>query len=125
MPATDIHRVEQPMAELGAHLGAEELFVQYAPFVAKFLARLGVAHQDIPDAVQEVFLVVHAQGGYTPRSARPTTWLASIAVHIAQSARRANRKRQLAVQETVIEEAPAKATSPLDAAMASQQLKQL
>jgi RNA polymerase sigma-70 factor (ECF subfamily) len=75
------------------HLGASELFVAHAPFVARFLARLGARPGDLDDLVQEVFLVAHRQGGFTPDGGRPTTWLAHIAIRIASNARRTARRR--------------------------------
>jgi len=76
-----------------AHLGARELFLAHAPFVARFLARLGAQPADIDDLVQEVFLVAHRLGGFIPDRGRATTWLAHIAVRIASNARRTRRRR--------------------------------
>jgi RNA polymerase sigma-70 factor (ECF subfamily) len=69
-------------------LSAEDLFRQHARFVARFLVRLGVHHEDLDDVVQEVFLVVHAQGGYVPGPAKPTSYLGSIALRAASTQRR-------------------------------------
>lgn len=69
-------------------LGAEELYRRHAGFVAGFLARLGVRAQEAQDMVQEVFLVAHRHGGFRPGVARPTTWLARIAIHVAARRRR-------------------------------------
>ena len=76
-----------------AHLGARELFVAHASFVARFLARLGVRPADLDDLVQEVFLVAHRHGGFTPDRGRATTWLAHIATRVASNARRTLRRR--------------------------------
>ena len=75
-------------------LGAEALFRRHAGFVAGFLARLGLHALEIEDAVQEVFLVAHRRGGYVEGPARPTTWLAEIALRVAQARRRAARRRR-------------------------------
>jgi RNA polymerase sigma-70 factor (ECF subfamily) len=77
-----------------AHLGARELFVAHAPFVARFLARLGASRSDLDDLVQEVFLVAHRHGGFTPDRGRATTWLAHIAMRVASNARRTRRRRK-------------------------------
>jgi RNA polymerase sigma-70 factor (ECF subfamily) len=69
-------------------LGAEALFRAHASFVAGFLVRLGVRHADLDDLMQEVFMVVHRRGGFRPGPARPTTWLARIAIRIAMAHRR-------------------------------------
>jgi RNA polymerase sigma-70 factor (ECF subfamily) len=75
------------------HLDSAELFRSYAPFVANFLARMGVARSDIDDLVQEVFLVAHRAGGYAPGPAKPTTYLASIAFRAATTHRRKRNTR--------------------------------
>ena len=69
----------------------EELFKRHAVFVAKFLRRLGVKDDAIDDAVQDVFLVVHKSGGYAPGAAKPTTYLATVAIHAAAAYRRRER----------------------------------
>ncbi len=73
-------------------VGTESLFRKHAPFVARLLARLGVAGDELDDAVQEVFLVVHRHGGYMPGPATPAGYLASIAVRVAASRRRRVRR---------------------------------
>ncbi len=58
-------------------LSTEELFRRFAPFVARFLYRLGVGSEGLDDLVQEVFLVVHRRGGYKSGPAKPTSYLAT------------------------------------------------
>jgi RNA polymerase sigma-70 factor (ECF subfamily) len=80
-----------------ARLSTEELFRQHAPFVARLLHRLGVPTREIDDVVQQVFVVVHKNGGYVRGPATPTSYLGAIAVKAASSARRrdgAQRSRQ-------------------------------
>jgi RNA polymerase sigma-70 factor (ECF subfamily) len=72
---------------------AEALFRLHAPFVARFLFRLGVHRQAIDDLVQDVFLVAHRDGGYRPGPASATTYLASIAVRLVANQRRRARTR--------------------------------
>jgi RNA polymerase sigma-70 factor, ECF subfamily len=75
----------------------DELFRKHAPFVARLLHRLGVPAREIDDVVQQVFVVVHRNGGYVPGPATPTSYLGAIAVKAASSARRrdgAQRSRQ-------------------------------
>lgn len=74
-------------------LTTEELFNNYAPFVARMLFRLGVPASELDDVLQEVFLVVHRLGGYAPGPATPTTFLAHVAFNAARSARRSERTR--------------------------------
>jgi RNA polymerase sigma-70 factor (ECF subfamily) len=54
---------------------------------------MGVLRSDIDDLVQEVFLVAHRNGGYTPGPAKPTTYLASIAFRAATTHRRKRQTR--------------------------------
>jgi RNA polymerase sigma-70 factor, ECF subfamily len=75
----------------------EELFRKHAPFVARLLLRFGVPAREIDDVVQQVFVVVHKNGGYVQGPATPTSYLGAIAVKAASSARRrdsAQRSRQ-------------------------------
>jgi RNA polymerase sigma-70 factor (ECF subfamily) len=66
----------------------EELFRKHAPFVARLLHRLGVPAREIDDVVQQVFVVVHKNGGYVQGPATPTSYLGAIAVKAASSQRR-------------------------------------
>lgn len=75
-------------------MDVEALFRAHAGFVAGFLARLGVPRADVDDRVQEVFLVAHRKGGYTPGQGQPRTWLGAIAVRVASTARRSVARRR-------------------------------
>jgi RNA polymerase sigma-70 factor (ECF subfamily) len=87
-------------------LSSEHLFRSYAAFVARFLVQLGVHPTDLDDVVQEVFLVVHARGGYTPGPAKVTSYLGSIAVHAAQSYRRKQTRRRNRAADHPLDELP-------------------
>jgi len=86
----------------------DELFRRHAAFVARFLSRLGVGGDELDDAVQEVFLVVHRHGGYTPGPATATSYLASIAIRAAANHRRRGRK----TRERSTDVAPDETSSP-------------
>lgn len=79
-----------------APISAKALFREHARFVARFVVRCGIAPSEVDDVLQDVFLVAHAHGGYRPGPARPTSWLAAIAVRIAASHRRRARVRAFA-----------------------------
>jgi RNA polymerase sigma-70 factor, ECF subfamily len=68
-------------------LNLHEAYVAHAPFVANSLRRLGVRAEEVPDALQEVFLVVHSlRDDYDPlRPLRP--WLFGIGYRVAARAR--------------------------------------
>ncbi|HKU43305.1 MAG TPA: sigma-70 family RNA polymerase sigma factor [Polyangiales bacterium] len=82
-------------------LGAEALFRAHAAFIASFLHRLGTHPTEVEDLLQEVFIVAHRKGGYVPGPATPRSWLAAIAVRIAQAGRRAHKRREPAAGEVV------------------------
>ena len=103
-------------------MDAEGLFRSYAPFVAGFVARLGVSESDVQDLVQEVFLVAHRRGGYLAGAARPTTWLAEIALRVVSTSRRTRRRRPEALDEAEILRAPTGAGTPADAAETAETL---
>ena len=73
-------------------LDSKQLFEQHAQFVARFIFRMGIRDADLDDLLQEVFLVAHRLGGYHPGPAKPTTFLATIAVKLVKTER---RKRQV------------------------------
>lgn len=89
-----------------ASLSSEQLFRAHGGFVARFLLQLGVKPMDLDDIVQEVFLVVHARGGYTPGRAKVTSYLGSIAVHAAQSYRRKQAQRRTRESAESMDELP-------------------
>jgi RNA polymerase sigma-70 factor, ECF subfamily len=73
---------------------AATLFRIHAPFVARFLFRLGVSAEDLDDVVQEVFLVAHRRGGYARGPASRMTYLANITMSAAWSWRRRDRTQR-------------------------------
>ncbi|NOY92157.1 MAG: RNA polymerase sigma factor [Deltaproteobacteria bacterium] len=83
---------------MNSTLDAEQLFRDHAAFAAAFLHRLGVPERDVPDLVQEVFLVIHRKGGFRPGAAKPRSYVGAIAFRIASAHRR--RKRPLLAPET-------------------------
>src|SRR6476646_5944197 len=84
-------------------LSTEELFRRFAPFVARFLYRLGVDSDGLDDVVQEVFVVVHRRGGYKAGPAKPTSYLATIATNAASAYRRRRRIEQARSSDAEVE----------------------
>lgn len=105
-------------------VAAGELFRRHAAFVARFLVRYGISVGDVDDVLQEVFLVAHRHGGYRPGPAKPTTWLATIAVRLAATFRQKARTRSFQqaagpVVEAAVSQAPTpEVTVAIDAEMA-------
>jgi RNA polymerase sigma-70 factor (ECF subfamily) len=110
------------VAEPGQHFGADALYRAHAPFVARFLLRLGVSGEDVSDLVQEVFLVAHRRGGFTVGAAKPTTWLAEIGFRIACDRRKKARRRLEDSNTEVVALAPSPRTLPSDRSEARQSL---
>ena len=108
------------------HLSSADLFKQYAPFVASFLLRMGVSRSDLDDVMQEVFLVAHRLGGYLPGPAKPTTYLANIALRAATTHRRKHQVRSFVrANEELVGGASGDSVSPERAAENQRRLKLL
>jgi RNA polymerase sigma-70 factor (ECF subfamily) len=89
------------------------LFRQHAAFVARFLTRLGVAPGDLDDVLQEVFLVVHAHGGYVAGPAKPTSYLGAIATRAASSYRRRHSTSQRRASSVLPDDLTTRALDPV------------
>jgi RNA polymerase sigma-70 factor (ECF subfamily) len=61
----------------------EALYRQHAPFVAGFLARLGVASRHVDDEVLRVFAEVHRRSACAPAAASMKAWVGAIALRSA------------------------------------------
>lgn len=106
-------------------MDSAELFRRHAPFVARFILRMGAPRADLDDLMQEVFLIAHRNGGYDPGPAKPTTYLASIAFRLVHTERR-KRKVRAFVQSDDEQVSRASGTSnPEQAAVHRQDLEKL
>lgn len=76
-----------------ARIGASALFRAHGAFVAAFVRRMGVDGAELDDVVQDVFLIAHKKGGFVPGTAKPTTWLAAIAMGEVRNRRRKASRR--------------------------------
>jgi RNA polymerase sigma-70 factor, ECF subfamily len=118
----DIHEGEEPSGQTRpAALDAAGLFRRHAAWVAAYVTRLGFRGHDVDDIVQETFLVAHRRGGFREGPARPTTWLAEIALRVAMASRRKQRRAPVADAEAV-DAAPSQAGDPLAGAMHAEAL---
>jgi RNA polymerase sigma-70 factor (ECF subfamily) len=84
-------RATEPRLDVGA------VFREHAALVERALRRYGVAERDLPDARQEVFLVVHRKLAEFEHRALLSTWLYRIAWNVASELRRkaCNRHERL------------------------------
>jgi len=104
----------------GGRMDAEALFRRHAAWTARYVTQLGFRGQDVEDIVQETFLVAHRRGGFLEGPAKPTTWLAQIALRVGMAQRRSTRRAPVADEH--IERAPSSTADPLSGAMSSQAL---
>jgi RNA polymerase sigma-70 factor, ECF subfamily len=78
--------------ELEARPTLLEVHDRHADFVWRSLQRLGVPSDELEDAMQEVFVVVHKKLATFRGDARVTTWLYAIALRVAYATRRRARR---------------------------------
>ena len=107
------------------HLDSAELYRRHAPFVAKFILRMGVPRADLDDMMQEVFLIAHRNGGYEPGPAKPTTYLANIAYRIVYTERRKRKVRSFVESNDDQVSAAGGAGDPEHSAVQNQHMKRL
>ena len=102
-PALLVAREEHVRAQ---QLG--KLFEDHAEFVWRSLRRLGMAHADIEDALQEVFVVVHRRiADYEERSSL-RAWLYAICLRVNSKHRRSRGRRR----EDILDEMPEVTVEP-------------
>ncbi|MGC4086790.1 MAG: sigma-70 family RNA polymerase sigma factor [Polyangiaceae bacterium] len=88
------------VAASAVELDVNRVHEDYADFVWRTLQRLGVVAQDLEDALQEVFVVVHKKLTTFDHSSRLSTWLFGICLRVAAAQRRrAYRRREELVSE--------------------------
>jgi RNA polymerase sigma-70 factor (ECF subfamily) len=71
------------------------IYDEHFPFVWRSLRRLGVFESDLPDAVQDVFLVVHRRLPEFEGRSKMSTWIFGICFRIASDRRKAGRMVKL------------------------------
>jgi len=77
-----------------------EVYHEHFRFVWGSLRRLGVRESDTPDAVQDVFLVVHRRLSEFEGKSKMTTWLFGICTNVATARRRlAHVRREVPSEE--------------------------
>ncbi|WP_146647429.1 RNA polymerase sigma factor [Labilithrix luteola] len=85
---------ERSKAEMPEARSPEDVFVTYFDFVWRSARRLGIREEDVDDAVQEVFVVVHRRFAEFQGRSSIETWLFGILVNVVQHYRR-TRARHL------------------------------
>lgn len=108
MPAASSYTVSREphlreVKRTGADLDFEKIYLEYSAFILLVLRRLGVRHDDVEDACQEVFLVVHRRLDSFEGRSSVKTWLYAIAVRVASDHR---RKKVHARSDVAVETIP-------------------
>jgi RNA polymerase sigma-70 factor (ECF subfamily) len=79
------------------------VYEEHFQFVWRSLRRLGVREADIPDAAQDVFLVVHRKLPEFEGRSKISTWLFGITMRVARDRMRlAHVRRQIGDEEAVL-----------------------
>lgn len=80
----------------------QEVYQAHFRFVWRALRRLGVDERDVPDAIQDVFLVVHRKLDSWEGRSKMSTWLFGICMRVASDRRRsAYLRREIPVEHLV------------------------
>jgi RNA polymerase sigma-70 factor (ECF subfamily) len=69
-----------------------QIYDEHFPFVWRSLRRLGILESDVPDAVQDVFLVVHRRLAEFEGRSKMSTWIFGICYRVASDRRKAARR---------------------------------
>jgi RNA polymerase sigma-70 factor (ECF subfamily) len=85
-------------------LQLSEIYQRHADFAWRTLRRLGVSEAEASDAVQDVFLVVHAKLGQFEGRSSMTTWLFTICRTVARKRRRLAQQDRAVSSEASVEE---------------------
>jgi RNA polymerase sigma-70 factor, ECF subfamily len=75
-------------------LDVAAIYANHAQFLWRCLLRMGVADSDLPDALQEVLLVVHRRLNSFDGQSKLSTWLFGICLRVAATVRRTRRRRR-------------------------------
>jgi RNA polymerase sigma-70 factor (ECF subfamily) len=81
-----------------------EVYDEHFRFVWRSLRRLGVSEADVPDAVQDVFLVVHRRLDDFEGRSKLSTWLFGISLRVARDRRRSAHARHVVADDGPIAE---------------------
>lgn len=79
-----------------------ELYDEQFRFVWRSLHRLGVRESDVPDVLQEVFVVVHRKLAEFEGNAKITSWLFGICIRVASEHRRSPVTRREVASDDVL-----------------------
>lgn len=103
--STPVDPPPERVSGMGASMEAfRAVYDEHFRFVWRSLRRLGVREHDVPDAAQDVFLVVHKKLGSFEGRSKMTTWLYGIAYRVAHDRQKlAHTRRSVADTDLVVE----------------------
>jgi RNA polymerase sigma-70 factor, ECF subfamily len=81
----------------------DAIYREHFAMVWRVLRRLGVPERDLPDAAQDVFVVVHRKLDSFDHRSRVSTWIYAICLRVASDRRRRAPNRHEAVGESIDE----------------------
>lgn len=102
-----------------------DIYLANFDFVWRSLRRLGVEEVDAPDALQEVFLVVHRRLGEFEGRAKFTTWLFRICLNVVRTRQKAGRRRREVLDDEILTQRPSEARDPAEDAIHQEGLQVL
>jgi RNA polymerase sigma-70 factor (ECF subfamily) len=85
-------------------MNLEEIYERHADFVWRTLRRLGVSDAEARDAVQDVFLAVHANLAQFEGRSSITTWIFTICRSVARERRRSERQSRQLMSDVAVED---------------------
>lgn len=94
-----MQRAARHLDSVPAPVVFEDVYREHFAMVWRALRRFGVPERDVPDAAQDVFVVVHRKLDGFDHKSRVTTWLYAICLRIASDRRRRAPNRHEAVGE--------------------------
>jgi RNA polymerase sigma-70 factor (ECF subfamily) len=104
-------------------LDVTEVHAAHAEYVWTSLYRLGVEVDDLPDMLQEVFVVVHRRAHTYDGTSKIRTWLYGICLNLVQNYRRKAHRRRERLVDHLPETTPAAEVDP-EAALSRTEARQ-
>jgi RNA polymerase sigma-70 factor (ECF subfamily) len=81
----------------------EELYDRHADYVHRALRRLGVPRASLPDALQDVFVIVHRRLSQLDPSGSVRPWLFVLAMGVARNHRRRLRRKSPEAEQGAVD----------------------
>jgi RNA polymerase sigma-70 factor, ECF subfamily len=118
-PAGATAEVSPPRARLPPF---REVYQRYFDFVWSSVKHLGIGTESIDDVVQEVFIVIHAKLHTVQQPESLRSWIYGVTRRTVSGHRRSRKVQGVSSSSDRLEDAPALAGTPLDAAEQNAQL---